>query len=119
MFKTLLMPARQTHKIFAFKPNVADLHGLTVTAPWATQNPLLPPPHPDVLMEHYLQSIVAGMKGSAENHEDDEDDDDDDDDEELVDLNDVGNERVTIWDENAINGKAPMAEPHLSFSSVH
>jgi hypothetical protein len=124
------MSARQTHKIFAFKPNVADLHDLTVTAPWESQNPLLPPPHPAFLEEHYLRSIVAGMKGAAEN-----DDDDDDDDDELLDLNDVGNEGVTIWDENAINewalggvetgawvepGKALVTEPHqTSFSQVH
>jgi hypothetical protein len=138
-FEQLLMLARQTHKIFAFKPNAADLHGLTVTAPWATQNPLLPPPHPDTLEAHYLRSVVACMKGAAESYNDD--DDDDDDAEELLDLNDVGNEHVTIWDEHsigewALGGAATvatgdwmqlgkendqmhvMAEPHPSFSSV-
>jgi hypothetical protein len=45
------------------------------------------------------------MKGEAENDEGDEGDeyDEDEDDEELLGMNDIVNERVTIWDEHAIN----------------
>ena len=70
------MSARQTHKIFAFKPTVADLRGLTVTAPWKNQNRLLPLPRPNILEAHYFRSIAACMQGAAEFDEDDEDEDD-------------------------------------------
>ena len=43
----------QTHKIFAFHPAVAHLHGLEVTSPWKEQNLMYPSPHRDLLDAHY------------------------------------------------------------------
>ena len=67
----------QTHKIFAFHPAVAHLHGLEVTSPWKEPRPMYPVPHHDLLRAHYQTSIFASLSAVAEPLDDDDDDDDD------------------------------------------
>ena len=63
----------QTHKIFAFHPAVAHLHGLEVTSPWKEPNPMYPGPHHDLLEAHYQTSIFASLSAAAELLDDDDD----------------------------------------------
>jgi len=86
----------QTHKIFAFHPAVAHLHGLEVTSPWKELNPMYPAPHHDLLKDHYQTSISASISAAVEPLDDD-DGDDDKEEEELLEFSSDHNEAVGIW----------------------
>ena len=62
----------QTHRIFAFHPAVAHLHGLEVTSLWKEPRPMYP-----VLRAHYQSPIFASLSAAAEPLDDDDDEDDD------------------------------------------
>lgn len=103
----------QTHRIFAFHPAVAHLHGLEVTSPWKVTCPIYPPPHEDLLKAHYQTSIFSSSAPDDEGDDDSNSHDndnggsgDDDDKDNNYDTEPLGiiaavhNEDVRIWAED-------------------
>ena len=88
----------QSHKIFAFHPAVARLHGLEVTTSWTNSSEQYPPPHATLLKDHFMSAIYSSLKASEEVEE--ADDIDDDDHHCSVLIEDL-HERVTHWVDNS------------------
>jgi hypothetical protein len=116
----------QTHRIFAFHPAVAHLHGLEVTSPWKVSSPIYPAPHKDLLETHYKTSIFSSSASdNKDNNDSDSSDDDgnntssngDEDnnhDTELLGIAAVHNEDVRIWVEDP--NQWPPAEWSTGFT---
>ncbi|KAF5375929.1 hypothetical protein D9615_008225 [Tricholomella constricta] len=98
----------ETHKIFAFHPAIAHLHGLQVASPWKALNSLYPSPHKELLEAHFQTSIFTSLSAAAEPS----DDDDDDDELEFPEIpSNHDNEAVRIWAEDP--DRYPPAEWRL------